>query len=108
MAASQFKSPARLHTDGRIGVGGTQTVQPLSSGPEVKYHFILVQGEVVAKGTGVGHGATWTGVTDPNQPALRLGPVLAVGLAVQAMSAPDPGFTTFSWSEQIELAPGPG
>jgi hypothetical protein len=106
MPNSQFNSRATLQSDGRIVVTGTQQVQPPASAPEVRYHFILVQGDVVAKGTGTGHGGTWTGMTDPNQPVLRLGPVLAVGLAVQAMSAPDPGFTTFSWSEQIEVVNG--
>jgi hypothetical protein len=103
MPNSQFTSPARLQSDGRIAVGGTQKVQPLSSGPEVRYHFILVQGETVARGEGQGFGSTWSGLTEPDQPSLELGRVLAVGVAVQAMGAPDPGLLTFSWSDQIEL-----
>ncbi len=108
MPNSQFKSPATLQSDGRIRVGGTQNVQPLASGPEVKYHFILVQGGTVAKGEGQGHGSTWTGLTEPNQPELQLGPVLAVGVAVLAKGLPDPGLMTFSWSDQIDLVSGPG
>jgi hypothetical protein len=86
MPNSQFNSPAKVQSDGRIVVGGSQQVQPLSSAPEVKYHFILVQGDVVAKGTGIGHGTTWTGITDPDQPQLQLGRVLALGLG----SSPPP------------------
>jgi hypothetical protein len=108
MPNSQFNSPARMQSDGRIVVGGTQHVQPLSSASQVQYHFILVQGDVVAKGTGTGHGSTWTGITDPNQPHLQLGGVLALGLGVLATTAPSQGFLTFSWSDEIELATGPG
>jgi hypothetical protein len=103
MPNSQFKSPARLQSDGRIVVGGTQNVQPLASSSEVRYHFILVQGDAVAKGEGQGHGSTWSGLTEPNQPPLELGRVLAVGVAVQAKGMPEPGLMTFSWSDQIEL-----
>jgi hypothetical protein len=108
MPNSQFNSPARMESDGRIVVGGTQQVQPPASAPEVKYHFILVQGDVVAKGTGTGHGATWTGITDPGEPQLQLGRVLALGLGILATTAPSQGFLTFSWSDEIELATGPG
>ena len=104
MPNSQFKSPARLLPGGRITVGGTQDVHPVSSSEEVKYHFILVQGDVVAKGDGMGHGTTWSGITDPDQPALQPGPVLALGLGVLATRSPSQGFMTFSWSDQIELA----
>ena len=74
----------------------------------MRYHFILVQGDVVAKGTGTGHGTTWSGMTDPDQPQLQLGEVLALGLGVLATTAPSQGFLTFSWSDEIELVSGPG
>jgi hypothetical protein len=106
MAASQFNSPAKLHANGQVFVGGTQQVQPLSSGPEVEYRFLLIRGDVVVKGTGQGHGSQWTGLTEVNEPPLDPGPVLAVGLAILARRDPNPGFTTFSWSEQVELVPG--
>jgi hypothetical protein len=32
--------------------------------------------------------------------------VLAVGLAILARRDPNPGFTTFGWSEQVELVRG--
>jgi hypothetical protein len=107
MPNSQFNSRATLQSDGRIVVTGTQQVQPPASAPEVRYHFILVQEDVVAKGTGTGHGGTWTGMTDPNQPRLQLGRVLALGLGVLATTAPSQGFLTFNWSDEIELATGP-
>ena len=105
MAASQFNNQATLQSDGSILVSGTQEVQPLSSAPEMEYRFLLIRGDVVVKGTGQGHGGTWTGLTGTNEPPLDPGPVLAVGLAVLARRGPNPGFTTFSWSEQIELVP---
>ena len=46
-------------------------------------------------------------MTDPNQPRLQLGRVLALGLGVLATTAPSQGFLTFSWSDEIELATGP-
>ena len=108
MPNSQFSNIATLQSDGRIGVSGTQEVQPPSDASTVRYHFILVQKDVVARGTGQGTDTSWTGTTDPDQPALEPGPVLALGLAVLATSTPSPGFMTFSWSDQIELVAAPG
>jgi hypothetical protein len=106
MAASQFNDQATLQSDGQILVSGDQQVQPLSSGPEVEYRFLLIRGDVVVKGTGQGHGSQWTGLTDLNEPPPDPGPVLAVGLAILARRGPNPGFTTFGWSEQVELVRG--
>jgi hypothetical protein len=106
MAASQFSNQAKIQSDGRIGVSGSQQIQPLSAGPEVEYRFLLIRGDVVVKGSGQGHGGQWTGLTDTGEQRLEPGPVLAVGLAVLGRRGPDPGFTTFSWSEQIELVRG--
>ena len=106
MPNSKFESPATMDSDGRISVHGGQQVDPLSSASEVEYRFLLVQGDVAVKGTGVGHGTVWTGLTDPNQPRLQVGPVLAIGLAILARRAATPGFTTFSWSDQIDLVYG--
>jgi hypothetical protein len=105
MAASQFNSPAQLMTDGRIRVEGPQQFETASGlAPKVEYRFLLVQGGVVVKGSGEGWGsAQWFGFTDEGEESLRKGPVLAVGLAVSTSTEDPPGFTTFSWSEQIEL-----
>ena len=107
MAASQFDSPALLQTDGRIRVEGPQDFT-MASGlvPKVEYRFLLVQGDVVVKGSGENWGsAQWFGFTDEGEmKKLQKGAVLAVGLAVTTSTEDPPGFTTFSWSEQIELS----
>ena len=103
MAASQFNSRATLTSNGQIVVGGTQEFQPVGAGPEVEYRFLLIRGDVVVKGHGQGHSSQWSGLTDSGQPALEPGPVLALGLAILARRDANPGFTTVSWSEQIEL-----
>jgi hypothetical protein len=104
MAASQFHNQAKLQSDGRVLVTGTQQdIEPLSAGPEVEYRFLLVRGDVVVKGSGQGHGSQWTGLTDPGEQPLDPGPVLALGLLILARRDNNPGFATFSWSEQIEL-----
>lgn len=108
MAASQFTSPAHLRADGQINVEGPQQFEDMATGfpPEVEYRFLLVQGGVVVKGSGKGWSATkWFGSTDEGQPPLQAGPVLAVGLAIITSTEDPPGFTTFSWSGQIELVP---
>lgn len=106
MAASQFNSPAQLMSDGRTRVEGPQDFTMASGlAPKVEYRFLLVQGDVVVKGSGEGWGsAQWFGFTDEGEDKLRIGSVLAVGLAVITSKEDPPGFTTFSWSEQIELS----
>jgi hypothetical protein len=107
MGASQFDSPARLQDDGQIRVEGPQRLErfEMASGiPTVEYRFLLVQGGVVVKGSGKNWGSgMWEGKTDEGQAPLQKGPVLAVGLAIIANMEEHPGFTTFSWAEQIEL-----
>jgi hypothetical protein len=103
MPASQF-STARREPDGRIHVSGGQVVSPEASAPEVEYRFLLVQGDTVVKGTGKGEGSGWQGQTDQPQSSLEPGPVLAIGLAIQARTdTTGPGYETLTWSEQIEL-----
>jgi hypothetical protein len=103
MPASQFSSPARREPDGRIRVSGGQEVTPEASASEVEYRFLLVQGDTVVKGTGKGEGSGWQGQTDQPQSSLQPGPVLAIGLAIQARTNTGPGYETLTWSEQIEL-----
>lgn len=107
MGASQFNSPARLLDNGQIEVGGPQRLEQfqMASGiPTVEYRFLLVQGGVVVRGSGENWGSgMWGGKTDEGQDPLRKGPVLAVGLAIITIMEEHPGFTTFSWAEQIEL-----
>jgi hypothetical protein len=106
MAASQFDSPAHLMGGGRINVEGPQQFEAMAAGfpPKVEYRFLLVQEGKVVKGSGEGWSATkWFGSTDEGQEPLQKGPVLAIGLAIITSTDDPPGFTTFSWSEQIEL-----
>ena len=105
MPNSQFNSPAKIQSDHRVLVSGPQKPHPATDGGKVVYHFLLIQGDVIAKGTGQGHGEDWTGLTEEFGPELQVGPALAVGLAILPRGAPAPGFMTFSWSEQIELVP---
>jgi hypothetical protein len=105
MAASQFNSQAnQLKFDGRTRVGGPQSFGPFTE--EVEYRFLLIQGDVVVKGSGTGSGGTWDGTTYPDQPPLQEGPALAIGLAFVVENLNAPGFTTFSWSEQLEVVNG--
>jgi hypothetical protein len=105
MPASQFNSQARqLEFDGRTRVGGPQNFSFPTE--EVEYRFLLVQGDVVVKGSGTGSGSTWDGTTYPDQPLLQEGPALAIGLAFVVENLNAPGFTTFSWSEQLEVVNG--
>ena len=107
MAASQFNSPARQLENGQIEVSGPQLLEPsqLASGiPTVEYRFLLVQGGVVVRGSGANWGSgMWTGRTDEGQEPLRKGPVKAVALGIITLMEEHPGFTTFSWEDQIEL-----
>jgi hypothetical protein len=105
MPNSQFHSPARIQSDGRIRVSGDQQVSPLT-GEQLEYRFLLVQGDVVVKGSGLGHGSTWTGLTEPGEGPLQVGSVLALGLGLLPRRAPRPGYETFTWSDQIELVYG--
>ena len=105
MGASQFDRRAFQLPDGMTRVTGPQRFAfPIE---EVEYRFLLVQGDVTVKGTGSGQGSTWSGTTDPDQARLHEGPVLGVGLAIVVDAGGSPGFLTFSWSEQLELATGP-
>jgi hypothetical protein len=106
MGASQFdRTVTQLTTvDGLTRVGGPQTFPfPVET---VEYRFLLVQGDVVVKGTGTGQGSTWSGTTDPHQELLQEGPVLGVGLAIAVRSGGSPGFETFNWAEQVQLRNG--
>jgi hypothetical protein len=55
MAASQFHSPAHLGPDG-VNVEGPHEFVATAEGsaPKVEYRFLLIQGNVVAKGSGDG------------------------------------------------------
>jgi hypothetical protein len=109
MAASQFDTPADLRRDGVI-VKGPHEVETTEAGsePKVEYRFFLVQGDVVAKGSGQGWGTKeWHGSTDEGHERLHEGSVLAIGLGIITGMTDPPGFTTFSWSEQIELKRDP-
>lgn len=105
MPNSQFNSPAKIQSDRRVLVGGPQNPHPATEGGNVMYHFLLIQGDVVSRGTGQGHGEVWTGLTEQFEPELQVGPALAVGLAILPRKGSAPGFMTFGWSEQIELVP---
>ena len=102
MPASQFDSPATLEADGTVRVGGDVEAS-FATLSDVEFRFLLVQGEVVVQGSGRGSNDRWAGTTDPGQAALQAGSVLAIGLAVVARQTPQPGYQTFSWSEQIDL-----
>jgi hypothetical protein len=109
MGASQFHSPAHLGPDG-VNVDGPHEFVATAEGsaPKVEYRFLLIQGNVVAKGSGDGwNTAEWHGSTDEGHEGLQEGQVLAVGLAISTSTTDPPGFTTFSWSEQIELKRDP-
>jgi hypothetical protein len=103
MPNSQFDRTAKIQSDRKVLVTGAQHPQPATEGGRVAYHFLLIQGDVIARGTGRGHGEVWSGVTEDGEPELQLGPALAIGLAILPRKAPEPGFMTFGWSKQIEL-----
>ena len=104
MPASQFNSPATLLADGSVAVEGRLDVDPAAMLGEVEFRFLLVQGEVVARGRGQGTPGFWHGTTLVGQPPLQEGDALAIGLAFLARGGPA-GFETFSWADQIRLAP---
>ena len=104
MGASQFDRRAFQLEDGLTRVHGPQHFEfPIEV---VEYRFLLIQGDVVVKGAGTGQGSTWSGTTDPHQERLQDGPVLGVGLAIVVDTGNRPGFSTFSWSEQLQLVNG--
>ena len=106
MGASQFDNTVTQLTtvDGLTRVGGDQNFPfPVE---EVEYRFLLIQGDVVVKGSGTGQGSRWSGVTDPHQEPLQEGPVVGVGLAIVVKTGASPGFETLSWAEQVQLTNG--
>ena len=104
MAASQFNT-ATLLTDGSVEVDGPLDVDlAVTVSSEVEFRFLLVQGDVVVRGRGRGTAGIWQGTTLVGQPPLQEGNALAIGLAVLARSSPA-GYETFSWADQIRLAP---
>jgi hypothetical protein len=104
VGASQFDNRAFQLADGRTRVSGPQRFEfPVEV---VEYRFLLIQGDVVVKGFGTGRDRTWTGTTDPDQERLQEGPALGVGLAIVADTGNSPGFSTFSWSEQLQVVNG--
>jgi hypothetical protein len=103
VGASQFANQAVQQADGRINVSGSQRQFPAGV---VEYRFLLLQDGVIVKGSGTGEDDAWTGTTDPGQKRLQEGPVLGVGLAIGVDTSDSPGFSTFSWAEQLELVTG--
>jgi hypothetical protein len=107
MPNSQFDKSATLGADGSVHVTGK--VAGVEQAQDVDFRFMIVQGDAVVEGRGrrVDGSAGWSGDTDPGQARLAAGPALAIGLAALARSDPAGGlgYETFTWSEQIELAP---
>jgi hypothetical protein len=104
VGASQFADQAIQQADGRIKVSGSQRQFPAGV---VEYRFLLVQNGVIVTGSGTGEDSVWTGTTDPGgEKRLQEGPVLGVGLAIGVDTSDSPGFSTFSWAEQLELVNG--
>jgi hypothetical protein len=105
MANSQFNSPATLVGDGTVAVEGGLGIDPEGLlSPEVEFRFLLVQGDLVVQGRGQGTAGGWRGKTLEGQPSLEEGDALAIGLAVATRQEP-PGYETFTWVDQIRLAP---
>jgi hypothetical protein len=105
MANSQFNSPATLLPDGSVAVAGSLNVDdPASLLSDVEFRFLIVQGDVVVQGTGRGSDNGWSGTTEAGQAGLEEGDALAIGLAFAGRRDPA-GYETFSWADQIHLAP---
>jgi hypothetical protein len=104
VGASQFADQAVQQADGKVNVSGSQDQFPAGV---VEYRFLLIQDGVIVTGSGTGEGGVWTGTTNPGgQKQLQEGPVLGVGLAIAVDTGNSPGFSTFSWAEQLELVNG--
>ena len=96
---SQFDKQATLEADGRVTVRGdvTQRAQP------VHFHFAVVQDGTIVSGRGDSSGDRWGGTTDGG--GLGEGRAVALGLAVTLDEGPAAGFETFTWAEEVTLAP---
>jgi hypothetical protein len=101
VGASQFDPQAFQLQDGRTRVSGSQKFHPFTG--QVEYRFLLVQDRVVVKGSGTGSDPSWSGTTFPGENRLQKGSALAVGLAFLVEDEQSPGFTTFTWSDQVEV-----
>ena len=104
MPASQFNSPATLLEDGSVAVDGNLDVDPATALSDVEFRFLIVQGDVVVQGKGRGSAGFWSGTAPAGQGDLEEGNALAIGLAFVGRRAPA-GYETFSWADQIRLAP---
>jgi hypothetical protein len=104
MPNSQFNSPAVLRADGTIEVSGPLTVDPPASNEDVEVRFMLVQGDAIVEGTGRGQGSGWVGSAVQCQPPLQAGTAQAFGLFFLARKEPAPGYETFVWDGQLDLA----
>ena len=104
MANSQFNSPATLLADGSVAVEGGLEVDVTAALSDVEFRFLLVQGDVVVQGKGRGSAGFWSGTAPAGQGDLEEGNALAIGLAYLSRRNPA-GYETFSWADQIRLAP---
>ena len=104
MANSQFNSPATLLTDGSVAMDGSLEVDPAAALSDVEFRFLIVQGDVVVQGKGRGSAGFWSGTAPAGQGVLKEGNALAIGLLFVGRRSPV-GYETFSWADQIRLAP---
>jgi len=110
MHLSQFDQDATLNDNGTVSVSGTVAAETDEHGDvvprrnTVRFEFLIVQGEHVAKGESASRADQWTGVTE-SAGGLSLGPALAIGLAVETKKKPTPGFLSSTWMQEIVLRP---
>jgi hypothetical protein len=104
MANSQFNSPATLLADGSVAVDGSLDVDPATALSDVEFRFLIVQGDVVVQGKGRGSAGFWSGTAPAGQGVLEEGNALAIGLLFVGRRS-QVGYETFSWADQIRLAP---
>jgi hypothetical protein len=105
MANSQFNSPATLLADGSVAVEGSLEVDPAAAAlSDVEFRFLIAQGDVVVQGKGRGSAGFWSGTAPAGQGVLEEGNALAIGLLFVGRRSPV-GYETFSWADQIRLAP---
>jgi hypothetical protein len=110
MPLSQFDKEATLGEDGTVTVRGAVAPETDEQGVvvprshPVRFHFLIGQGEHVLEGEAVSTTDRWIGTTDGGS-GLKLGPAVALGLAVEVKEQPAPSFQTFTWVEEITLKP---
>jgi hypothetical protein len=92
-------SEAKL-TEGRLQAKGPLTVEPGQSAEHM--HFLVCQGNVVARGSAHISNGAWSGFAD-DATGLHQGDAHGFGIAIVIDETERPGFETVTWFEPIQI-----